>query len=221
MRLFENDFEKLKQDNIDESVLLKPEDYGTLDRMMTYLASHNVALFELEVMKKDLIGFAKEAEVAGITMEESLGMPEKEFCDSLLDGAMKKNFFDQVMPILRNMLMIVCLFHILDFMFSGCPKNFGLTISTVFFGVVLEFVLGMVEGKLIKRSVYGGYNANKAVYFIVSTALLALWFLMPDNVFVIRGNGWVIALVLAIIMLAGIVLNNVYWNRQSEKYKWE
>ena len=79
MNLLYNDYQKIKQDNKDENARLKPENRKAIERMTEYISYNDVALFELEVIKKDLIGLAAEAEEEGVDFLPKLGMEEKEF----------------------------------------------------------------------------------------------------------------------------------------------
>ena len=83
MKCLRNDYARLKQDNVDESVKLQYENRRIIERITDYISSKKVSLFELEIIKKDLIGIATEAEIEELTFVDKLGMKEKAFCDSL------------------------------------------------------------------------------------------------------------------------------------------
>lgn len=89
MKILTNAYKKLKQENIDESVKLDRKNRKDIEEMMDYISSHNISLFEIEILKKDLIGMAKEAEEEKSLLKDKLG-DKKIFCDSLIDGTMKK-----------------------------------------------------------------------------------------------------------------------------------
>jgi len=55
MSILNNNYKKLKQGNIDESVKLKSENRRMIERMMSYLSTRKISLYELEVIKKTLL----------------------------------------------------------------------------------------------------------------------------------------------------------------------
>ena len=45
MGLFYNNYQKLRQENIDNSLELSDANYAMLDRMIQYISAHNISLF--------------------------------------------------------------------------------------------------------------------------------------------------------------------------------
>ena len=66
MSLFYNNYKRLVQENNDAYSEIPIKSYKVLDNMFKYLETFEVSLFELEVIKKDLIGLAKEADREGV-----------------------------------------------------------------------------------------------------------------------------------------------------------
>ena len=62
MSLFYNNYKRLVQENNDAYSEIPIKSYKVLDNMFKYLETFEVSLFELEVIKKDLIGLAKQVE---------------------------------------------------------------------------------------------------------------------------------------------------------------
>lgn len=226
MKLFGNNYYRLRQDNIDESVKLKPENRKEIERMTTYLSLRNVNLFALEMTKKDLIGYAKEAESAGISIEESLGMSKKEFCDSRLGETLGGNFFGGTLLSLRKIALVVCALTMVEFMFLGFPKKFGLLFSIFFMvgiwifltnviALKLRLNLGFVEDR--KNNLLPGLIAGIVLGAVCSVLGLSSgkWFYM------FYGNGWLLVSAVLAVTLVVVLLNNLYWNLQSKKYKWK
>lgn len=63
MSLFRNNYKKLVQENQYGLAEISGKSFKMLNSMMDYLGTFDVSLFELEVIKKDLIGLAKEADM--------------------------------------------------------------------------------------------------------------------------------------------------------------
>ena len=191
-------------------------------RMIQYIYAHNISLFELEVVKKDLIGIAAQADENQVSLEDILGMPGKEFCNTLVEGAMKKNYFEHLLLSLKDMAVIICIFHLLGFIVNGCPRDYGLTWSVFFYGVIIAFLQDFIHHTLQKRIIYNRHAKKwNGLIYTIFFLLLLLWLSLPFDSFIISGNGWEITL--AVIAVTAILFfgNNLYWNRQSRKYNWE
>lgn len=226
MKLFENNYYRLRQDNIDESVKLEPENRKEIERMTTYLLSRNVNLFALEMGKKDLIRYAKEAESAGVSIEESLGMSKKELCESLLDREMGENFLGGALLSLRKIALVVCVLTMVEFMFLGFPKKFGLLFSISFMVGIWVFLTEVIALKLrLRRGFFGDRNNNLLPCLMAGIVLgavcSALGLSSGKWVYMFYGNGWALVSAVLAVTLAVVLLNNLYWNLQSKKYKWK
>lgn len=82
--LWDNDLTKIRRENVERIGNMNGTMWDQLAPIVQYLSSFSIPLFEQEVIKKDLIGFAEEADIEHITLEQKLGMPPKSFCDFLL-----------------------------------------------------------------------------------------------------------------------------------------
>lgn len=102
MNLFHNNYNQLMQDNIDAMANLSAKNWNILKKMFEYMSSYNVSLFELEIIKKDMIGIALEADAEGVDINQKLGMNDKEFCDSLLSDALTKHYDEEILLIIKN-----------------------------------------------------------------------------------------------------------------------
>ena len=74
MMIFKNAYKELKQENIDNSVKLRRENRLMIEEMMDYITANSIALFEIEILKKDLIGIAMEAETEKVSLMSKLGV---------------------------------------------------------------------------------------------------------------------------------------------------
>lgn len=222
MGLFYNNYQKLRQENIDNSLELSDANYAMLDRIIQYISAHNISLFELEVVKKDLIGLAAQAEKNQGSLEDMLGVPEREFCNTLMEGAMKKNHFEHFLLSLKDMAVIICIFHLTFFIADGCPKNYGLTWSVLSYGIIIAFLQDFIQHTLQKRIIYNRHAKKwKGLIYTVFFLLLLVWLILPLDSFVIHGNGWGITLTVVAVTAVFFFGNNLYWDLQSRKYHWE
>lgn len=77
MSIWISNYRKLVFANNEEQVRLSNSDCNTLERMMKYMATFRLSRFELEVIKKDLIGMAEEAQLEKVELSDRIGMPER------------------------------------------------------------------------------------------------------------------------------------------------
>ena len=229
MSLLYNNYQKIRQDNKDENAKLKPENRKSIERMMDYLALNNVSLFELEVIKKDLIGIATEAELEELTFADKLGMKEKAFCDSLLHGAMKNRRFEKALILARNLSIFTAAATIYFYITTGFPEKYGLVTSVcvaVSFFVLLFEVLGL-DKAFKKKFIYNDYVESNGKMIATVAAILIIWkvdfgkLFGISNIAFIYGNGTVISIVTLVVAVALFLANNYYWDKQSEKYEWK
>lgn len=224
MKLFYNKYRELKQENIDESVKLNSENRKKIERMMNYMVSNNISLFEIEILKKDLIGRAIKAENMEINLEDQLGKDQKRFCDSLITSGMKKNYLDLLLLFVRDMMLAIAIFNTIIFVLLGAPREYGIMVGVLLFAGIFAGLMQFVEMKMKAKLGYSkdGKNSKRKVEIF----LFVLWFIcllatkrynMFDTV-VLEGNGWGMTSGLLAIAVMVELLNNLYWNAQSKKF---
>lgn len=203
--------------------------------MMKYMESFHLSLFELEVIKKDLIGMALEARLEGIDIMKRIGVPEKEFCDGIAENAEKRSLMEWLLPIVRNSIFVAFGFYILKWLLEGLPAHFGITNWTVCVACVAGGI-SLFDGWLRGRSVYMNRKKRNMLWMFESVLLMVLSFLFnfyifsPPNgyfkgivseKFLIAGDGLIIFNVFLVLVTAVFLWNNCYWDRSSRKYRWE
>lgn len=167
MSIFYNNYQKLVSENDKELAKLSEPDWDVLGRMMKYMESFHLSLFELEVIKKDLIGMALEARLEGIDIMKRIGVPEKEFCDGIAENAEKRSLMEWLLPIVRNSIFVAFGFYILKWLLEGLPAHFGITNWTVCVACVAGGI-SLFDGWLRGRSVY--MNRKKEICYGCSRA---------------------------------------------------
>lgn len=225
MSLLYNDYQKIKQDNKDENAKLKQENRKAIERMTEFIELHNVSLFELEVIKKDLIGLAAEAEEEGVDFKSKLGMGEKEFCDSLLEDTEKKISFERVLLLTRNLSIFVCIVTVYFYITLGFPEKFGVITGVMVGASIFTITLDMIGYSRVvgKRSIYKDAKINvKAVIVVALGVFLFFTFDLPKTMYDwMYGDGRIVTGVTVAVTIIIFLLNSFYWNKQSEKYNWK
>lgn len=226
MSLFYNNYQILVQENVNAALELSEESLGVLRKMFEYMTAFNISLFQLEVIRKDLIGAAREAETEGIAFKDRIGMPEKEFCDSLVKEGAENIRMERMILALRNMAFALLGFYSAFWVIDGAPADYGISVIILFYGAGIG-----VESYFRTHSIQGlgtyrfsdrmrwwldlsGYIAAAIVITAISNRIIL------HNIFFIHGNGAVILGILFVLSAAAFFGNNYYWNKCSEKYNW-
>lgn len=223
MNLLYNDYQKIKQDNKDENARLKPENRKAIERMTEYISYNKVSLFQLEVIKKDLIGLAMEAEEEGVSLMTKVGMGEKGFCDSLMEDAMRTNKFERILLLIRNLSLVTCVLTMYLCVSTGFPEKFGLItscmVSATIFSVILELI--GFDRFVGTKTIYGDRKTT-AQTAVVIALMYIIYFKFDFPIFdLIYGDSKVITGITILVTAIIFLLNSFYWNKQSEKYNWK
>lgn len=227
MSLFRSNYKKLVQENKYGLAEISGKSFQTLDRMFNYLRTYDISLFELEVIKKDLIGLAKEADMEGTALQDKIGMPEKVFCDSLVKDGMRSDRFGRFIPLIRDLIISDWLLYTIFWLIEGTPLTYGFPTYFVIVNMVMCLWEYLVALKLRrKKAEYAMVKNKKEIFYGILLFLAAFVFVMQGWVladlpeFIVRGTGSVIFFVLLALSIAAFFGNNYYWDRCSEKYNW-
>lgn len=77
MSLFYNNYQRLAQENVDNYQKISNKNRNSLLKMMTYLSSFSISKFDLEILRKDLIGMCQEADSASMSLDDYIGIRKK------------------------------------------------------------------------------------------------------------------------------------------------
>lgn len=225
MSLFYNNYQRLSQENADEIAELSAKSWNVVKKILDYINSFDVSLFELEVIKKDLIGIAREADMEQISFVDKIGMPEEEFCDTLVREGMKHSYIDHLLPMIRNGMMALFVVYTLMWWVEGFPSEYGITgfvAAFTLFEVLVEWRAGT---RILGRMVYKDTRKKKKGKMLYYAISLTIWYVIifrfPDDLFAVHGNGRVIFVVLLLLAVFTFFGNNYYWDKCSEKYNWK
>lgn len=226
MKILENNYTKIVDENIVAlNNLQESTAYKVLD-IVDYFRGKGISLFELEVIKKDMIGLAKEAEIEQISLEEKLGMPIQKFCENMGKEESSTRWKEHVLEILKNILYIITICYAVDFFLFKMPTKWGIGIWDISFYCVLVLLNYGID-YLMDKSVF---MPSKIKWLSRIRILLWILYIIVMNIlsiytesleFIIEGNGWIILFTLILLSVIVCFVNNYYWNKQSEKYNWK
>lgn len=231
MNVFRNNYKRLVQENkyeMAEMAKISVRNFRELNSMMEYLETYNLSLFELEVVKKDMIGMAKEASLEGLSFSDQIGMPQKEFCDSLIKDGIKQSCFERFIPLVRDLVIVDWVLYTLHWLIEGTPESFGFSMEFIWVNLMFcaweFFVMSKLQRKKMISIMAGkkkeGWYSFLIVLVIMVFVMSGLFPTVGFWEFVVRGKGSVIFFILSALSFAAVIGNNYYWNKCSEKYDW-
>lgn len=132
MALIHNNLKDLQKENsISIKTIRSDQNRNEVTRMIQYLSSSHLSLFQIEVIQKDLIGIALEADREQMTMSEKLGISMKEFCDGIIQSteeypARRERIYQEVVTAVQYLFYLYAIEYII---FQSVPAHWGISIQ--------------------------------------------------------------------------------------------
>lgn len=224
MMLFTNQLHKLELENKDSFQSVQNGDSRReIVNMMKYLSASSLSLYQIQIIRKDLIGMAIEGERKGLPLKEVLGSEPKEFCDEIIQNSGEYAGWEHFMNLLLEYLQMATLFYFIRFIFiSSAPASFGLDYSFMIWlvvwcvgGVVLPDYIGRKFS--ISKKPYGRYLG----WVCRLLALLSFIWLSSSPLarqFLFRANGWLILVVMLLMLAAATASMSRHWARCAQRF---
>lgn len=218
--LWKNELTEIRNENAEQISGMNGAMWDQLSPMLEYRSSFSIPMFEEEVIKKDLIGMAKEAEIEQISLEEKLGMPPKEFCDNLIENGEerteKRKVEEQILELAVNFVLYLPAFWFIEALLDAEPgKLYASDMLFAFFAALSDVWL---PGKRImawdKRKEYLRHLIKIGSLVLVVFTDVRTDLAITGNIFVIGA-----CLISASVLTAFISTN--YWKNQSQQYNWK
>ncbi len=231
MNIFQNNYTKLLDENERAEKKLSFKNIADIRNAINYFRGQGTSLFELEVIRKDMISLAQEAEIENLSLEEKLGMSIPEFCENMKRENPSSNWLGHLLKLLQTAFFIFTPLYTLEFFIAALasPSNFGIFMDDVIF-VSLIVILDYGIDYLLDRFIFEPNSRKRKVLIGIRKLIWGLFFTIffififcfdMDPHYLIHGNGWVIETVLLLITFLLWIGNNYYCNKQAEKYNWQ
>lgn len=214
--LWKNELTEIRNENAEQIREMSETMWDQLSPMVEYISSFSIPMFEEEVIKKDLIGMAEEAEIEEISLEEKLGMPRKEFCDNLVKEEMRnERIAENIMEFAVHFVWNLTFFWAIELFLFGNPDKVYVADAAV--SLVMAF-LGVWN--LGGRMAWNKWKEwIKCLLFIGFIVMLLAMNVRTDQA--ITGNGFVIGGCMILASVMAVLIRRNYWKKQSQKYDWK
>lgn len=217
-----NILKAMRQENEVRHNALALENREVLNRMMRYLSSTNISVFALEDIRHDLIGMAAQAQQRGESFADTLGMPERQFCDQLAQNSPRRTLGEWVGTSLIEVLWLELLVAALGWGTEWQPGTFVVTLSILLQMVVWIPVVCGVADWLDRRSVYAegaAKRAGLALKLIILVGFLAI-FQFSGRVVLFTLPAAVVFVPLAAALAAAYWYRARCYRRAAARYGW-
>ena len=223
MSLFYNNYQRLAQENVDNYQKISNKNRNSLLKMMTYLSSFSISKFDLEILRKDLIGMCQEADSASMSLDDYIGIPEKEFCDSLAQECQQSTILESITLTARTITASLLLLYTIEFMVVGFSNNWGISPSLIILAVIIPSV-EYWGTKLMNRKSYLPQEKKKKFRLGFASIIFILYLCfcnLTNEPLLFYGHGRGVFAVLLGLTLIVFLGSNYYWDCKSNKYHWK
>lgn len=219
-----NDYNRIYHENESGMMKISDDNCRSIIRMCQYISAFPVSKFQLEVIRKDLIGLAMEADMDKMSLEEKLGVSEEEFSRELIKEAERPDCWEKVLYRIRNFILGLTILYTLSFAFARFDNSHGLPVPNIITAFIIVIGIEIARDLILRK---GGYHSSvkKTVITRVLYGILAVSFYggreIAENIVLFAGYGWLIFVLLVAASVVFCVINHRYWNQCSARYDWK
>lgn len=194
-------------------------------RMVKYLSASPLPLYQVQVIRKDLIGMALEAEKEHMKLADKIGIETKQFCDEVIKSSGGSARWEHAMVSLLTVLQTSIIIYPTQWLL-GFFKWTSVSVSFAYLCWLLIWVVfGVFLPEYLDRK-FSIYQNKYGCFISYSCRLLALlgyvWAVCSpwgSSVFFLAGGwGWVILILFVILALTATYGMNLHWAKCAENY---
>lgn len=222
MNPFRNELKRLEKENNDMAADIECRDnYVAVQNMVRYLSSFSLSLFQIQVIRKDLIGMALEADKEGLALQDKLGVEQKEFCNDIIQSGESNARSEHLLNAAVNTIQFAAIWLFIKyFIFSPYTIAWSDLLSVFLYYMGCNFLASYIRNRLsIASNPIVRCLPYLFVFFMfLSAYMLSIRFYAPINRPIIIADGWIVISIAAVAAAAATMLSNIYWHRCSRKY---
>ena len=185
MKIMENKLKQLEKENEDDFFRIRSEERRKeVSRMIKYISSSSLPLYQIQIIRKDLLGMAQEAERQELPLKDMLGVEPREFCDEIIENAATPARKERAFQVVIDVLQPFAIYFTFMWTCGGMPSRFGITLTDI---IAFLGLCGICRGRSVLGSVGGMY--------------------------VVSGPGLFMVILVDVIAIGATLLWNRYWNK--------
>lgn len=220
-----NRLNKLRKENNLQDKQLSKENNPIMTDIICYLRASDLCEYDLEIIRKELIGMALESQLRGENFGDIVGDDKKAFCMELMENGRQKTNYEKILGILYTLTNALLVLYIAEIFLTATiinilknnqftmPITLGFVVMTLFaiaMGYFVYYYFTKNSFETLKR------NRKTQILFLVGFIILwaaALFFrYLLDQTVLITVNCLYPLVIFAVAFAVIKLLNNQYEN---------
>ena len=221
MKIMENKLKQLEKENEDDFFRIRSEERRKeVSRMIKYISSSSLPLYQIQIIRKDLLGMAQEAERQELPLKDMLGVEPREFCDEIIENAATPARKEWAFQVVIDVLQPFAIYFTFMWTCGGMPSRFGITLTDIiaFLGLC-GICRGLMRYMGNRLAIKGSpiLNLLPYLFFACMVAAIAIGgrsvLGSVGGMYVISGPGLFMVILVDVIAIGATLLWNRYWNK--------
>ena len=211
------------QNTAELNTLSSSEDIALIDKADGFLSTSRISLLQKEIIRKDLIEMAREAEYRQDSLAAELGTNLNTFCNDIIQNSPRPALKEHLLTGLHHLFGFSLFFLGLNLILNGGILHPGYQFSLS--DVIQAFILGVCTfcGDRFYRRLEQGQKKQYAVFALFPALLLVF---LCDCITEILGlgsvflplDGWLLFLLVLAAFGALHLGYQLYWERELKRY---
>lgn len=216
-----NELSALKTQNEATTEKLTDINQEILSRILKYVQISRIGAFDREIIRKDLIGMAIEAEKREKTLSDIIGADEKSWCDSIVDGYGKVSLKELTLSILKQLSFSWFTWGIvlIDITPSIIKVNMGHLSVFLLYSLLMTSYNFFISYKFAFHSLTKRFLIN-LMFLIVAILSMGLFARFLKEIVLFSIPNYVIHLVFGTIWASCTFLYKDLIHKQAKKINW-
>lgn len=216
-----NELSMLKRQNETTTQELTDTNQKILSRILKYVQISKIGAFDREIIRKDVIGMAMEAEKRGNTLSAIMDADEKSWCDSIVASYGKVSPSELILSMLKEMSILWLIWGVIFFNISPSIVKIDIGMLSLF----LLYASVLVIYNFFVSSIFAFQSSIKQALIkwtilIITPLLMILILKAPKEIVLFSLPNYIIHLAFGITWVLSTVLYNNLIHKQAKKINW-
>lgn len=165
-----NIIKELKKENNKESRKIMLDDLGLIRNITDKMNIYIMNTYDMQIVKRDLIGMAQEMKLRGTTLRDELGDNVDEFTKEIIENSRGPSKLDMVLSRLKSLVLALTVLHVVILLLT---RNFDSTVS-MYLPIIVGLFMGIV---MILEFIFIPFlNMEKSFKKYIPNVIRGLWF---------------------------------------------